>query len=85
MTDVALLVVVCVDVGLALGARASTSVASVSRRPVSRQLSMAPPPPNRPAALLAAMRLGENSDAPWPKKPPPSMPSVQLAMVTRCA
>jgi hypothetical protein len=84
-TDVALLLLVCVGVGLALGARASTPVASVRRRPVRRQLSMAPPPPYRPATLLAAMRLGENSDAPRPAKPPPSMPAEQLAMVTRCA
>ena len=43
--DVALPLAVCVLVGLALGARKSTSVASVSRRPVSRQLAIALPPP----------------------------------------
>lgn len=46
---------------------------------------MAPPPPKRPATLLAAMRLGENSEPPRKEKPPPSMPAEQLAMVTRCA
>lgn len=83
--DVALPLAVCELVGLALGARSSTSVASVSRRPVSRQLAIAPPPPYRPAALCAEMRLGENNDAPCPNQPPPSMPAVQFTMVTRCA
>jgi hypothetical protein len=45
ITAVALALAVCVLVGLALGARKSTSVASVRRKPVSRQLAMAPPPP----------------------------------------
>ena len=44
-TDVTLALAVCVLVGLALGARKSTSEASDRRRPVSRQLAIAPPPP----------------------------------------
>ena len=51
------------DVGLALGRNAATSAESMSCSPVSMQLSIAPPPPLRPAVLCAATRFGANSDA----------------------
>ena len=51
------------DVGLALGRNSATSAESMSCSPVSMQLSIAPPPPLRPAVLCAATRFGAKSDA----------------------
>jgi hypothetical protein len=61
------------------------SVASTKRTPASKQLSIAPPPPFRPAELCAATRLEDIIVDPWAYQAPPSLFTEQFNIVRRFA